>query len=175
MGKELTEVLCGYGRGKTALAIGQSIRAATQGKSAIIIQFLKGRERRALDFLQDLDNLDIRIFRFEKHMRSFEDLNEQEREEESSNIVNAMNYARKVIATGGCDFLVLDEILGIIEYGIVSVEAIVDVLKMKEDSMHIVMTGRVLPDGLLPYVDSVTTLTTNDLTDEVKKSTITED
>ena len=44
MEKELTEVYCGNGKGKTALAIGQSLRVATQGKSVIVIQFLKGRE-----------------------------------------------------------------------------------------------------------------------------------
>ena len=44
MEKELTEVYCGNGKGKTALAIGQSLRVATQGKSVIVIQFLKGRD-----------------------------------------------------------------------------------------------------------------------------------
>ena len=57
MEKELTEVYCGNGKGKTALAIGQSLRVATQGKSVIVIQFLKGRETHSLDFLQDVDNL----------------------------------------------------------------------------------------------------------------------
>ena len=36
MEKELTEVYCGNGKGKTALAIGQSLRVATQGKSVIV-------------------------------------------------------------------------------------------------------------------------------------------
>lgn len=66
MERELTEVYCGNGKGKTALAIGQSIREAVQGKSVIVIQFLKGCEKRSLDFLEDLDNLDFKIFRFEK-------------------------------------------------------------------------------------------------------------
>ena len=66
MERELTEVYCGSGRGKTTLAMGQSLRASTQGKSVIIIQFLKGNERRELDFLEELDELDIKIFRFEK-------------------------------------------------------------------------------------------------------------
>ena len=57
MERELTEVYCGNGKGKTALAIGQSLREATQGKSVIVIQFLKGRERKSLDFLQELMNL----------------------------------------------------------------------------------------------------------------------
>ncbi len=42
MEKEITEVYCGNGRGKTTLAIGQALRASSQGKSVIIIQFLKG-------------------------------------------------------------------------------------------------------------------------------------
>ena len=99
MEKEFTEVYCGGGKGKTTLAIGQCLRASAQGKSVIIIQFLKGRERRELDFLEELDNLDIKIFRFEKHDEGYEELNEQEKAEEKTNILNALNFARKVIAT----------------------------------------------------------------------------
>ena len=80
MEKELTEVYCGNGKGKTALAIGQSLRVATQGKSVIVIQFLKGRDQRSLDFLQDVDNLDFKIFRFEKRECCYEDLTEEEKE-----------------------------------------------------------------------------------------------
>ena len=149
MEKEFTEVYCGGGKGKTTLAIGQCLRASAQGKSVIIIQFLKGRERRELDFLEELDNLDIKIFRFEKHDEGYEELNEQEKAEEKTNILNALNFARKVIATQECDFLLLDEIL-----------ALPDILKMKDESMHILLTGRTLPDSLRKYADSITTLTT---------------
>ena len=147
MEKEFTEVYCGGGKGKTTLAIGQCLRASAQGKSVIIIQFLKGRERRELDFLEELDNLDIKIFRFEK-------------QEEKTNILNALNFARKVIATQECDFLLLDEILALPDYGITTAEAIGDILKMKDESMHILLTGRTLPDSLRKYADSITTLTT---------------
>ena len=57
MEKEMAEVYCGNGRGKTTLAIGQALRASSQGKSVIIIQFLKGNERRELDFLEELDHM----------------------------------------------------------------------------------------------------------------------
>lgn len=53
MEREITEVYCGNGKGKTTLAVGRGLRFATQGKSVIIIQFLKGRERRELDFLEE--------------------------------------------------------------------------------------------------------------------------
>ena len=160
MEKEITEVYCGNGKGKTTLAIGQSLRFAANGKSVIIIQFLKGRERRELDFLEELDNLDFKIFRFEKMDACYNDLSEQEKEEERTNILNGLNFARKVVATRECDFLLLDEILGLMDRGIATVDMIIDVLKQKDESMHIIMTGRWLPEALRPYVDCVTTLTT---------------
>ena len=87
-------------------------------------------------------------------------LNEQEKAEEKTNILNALNFARKVIATQECDFLLLDEILALPDYGITTAEAIGDILKMKDESMHILLTGRTLPDSLRKYADSITTLTT---------------
>ena len=178
MEKELTEVYCGNGRGKTTLAIGQSLRASAQGKSVIIIQFLKGKERRELDFLEEIEGLDIKILRFEKMDCCYEDLSDQEKAEENRNILNGLNFARKVIATQECDFLLLDEILGLLDNGIATEEAIEDILKLKDESMHIVMTGRELPDGLKAHVDTVTTLTTEEvhpIQDEIKSHTDTEE
>lgn len=162
MEKELTEVYCGNARGKTTLAMGQSLRACAQGKSVIIIQFLKGSERKELDFLEELDNLDIKIFRFEKMETCYDELNEQEKDEEKRNILNGLNFARKVIATRECDFLVLDEILGLLDNGIATTEMIADILKLKDESMHIIMTGRMMPESLEKYVDSITNMTTEE-------------
>ena len=36
------EVICGNGKGKTALAVGKGVIALTRQKSVIMIQFLKG-------------------------------------------------------------------------------------------------------------------------------------
>ena len=134
MEREITEVYCGNGKGKTTLAVGRGLRFATQGKSVIIIQFLKGRERRELDFLEELDNFDFKIFRFEKMDTCYNDLSEQEKTEERTNILNGLNFARKVIATGECDFLLLDEILGLMDKGIAPVETIIDMLKQKDEN-----------------------------------------
>ena len=169
MERELTEVYCGNGKGKTALAIGQSLREATQGKSVIVIQFLKGRERKSLDFLQELMNLDFKIFRFEKQDCCYAELTEEEKKEENVNILNGVNFARKVIVTQECDFLLLDEILGLVDKGIVTVDTVADILKQKDESMHIVMTGWNLPEELRPYVDMITTLNTEEINaDSVK-------
>ena len=129
----------------------------------IIIQFLKGRERRELDFLEELDNMDIKIFRFERMNRCYEELSIEEKEEERLNILNGLNFARKVVATQECDFLLLDEILRLLDNGITTEETIGEILKLKDESMHIVMTGQELPEGLRKYVDRVTTLSTENI------------
>ena len=162
----LTEVYCGSGRGKTTLAIGQSLKASVQGSSVIIIQFLKGRERKELDFLEELDGHDIKIFRFEKQEVRYVELNEQEKEEERRNILNGVNFARKVVSTYECDFLLLDEILGLLNAGIITTDVIIDILKMKNEKMQIVMTGDYCPEELKPYIDSITELTTTYTTEE---------
>ena len=144
MERELTEVYCGNGKGKTALAIGQSIREAVQGRSVIVIQ-------------------DFKIFRFEKRDCCYDQLTEEEKAEEKSNILNGLNFARKVVVTQECDFLLLDEILGLLDCGIVTADVIADILKQKDESMHIVMTGWNFPDELRPYVDTVTTLNTEEI------------
>ena len=94
MEKEFTEVFCGSGKGKTTLAVGQCLRASANGKSVIIIQFLKGKERRELDFLEELENQDIKIFRFEKMEKCYEQLNDQEKEEENFDIEEELELAK---------------------------------------------------------------------------------
>lgn len=64
------------------------------------------------------------MFRFQKREDSFEDLTPQEREEEIPNLANGLNFAKKVLATGECDVLILDEVLGLVEQGIATVEEI---------------------------------------------------
>lgn len=154
------EVFCGKGKGKTALAIGEAIKVSAKGQSVIIIQFLKGSERSEVAFLEDLGGLDIKLFRFEKMEYEYNQLSDQEKAEERTNILNGMNFARKVIVTQECDFLVLDEILGLISMGIVTREMVEELLSQIGPSMHVVLTGRDFPEWLSKCVDCVTTLST---------------
>ena len=90
-------------------------------------------------------------------------LTDEEKHEERINILNGVNFARKVIVTRECDFLVLDELLGLIEMNIVTQEAVRELLQAKDESMTILITGRRVPEWLIPLTDSVTTLTTTDI------------
>ena len=55
MDKGSIHIYCGEGKGKTTAAIGQGIQEASQGRSVIIIQFMKERNAEAIGFVQRLD------------------------------------------------------------------------------------------------------------------------
>ena len=129
--KGLTQIYCGPGKGKTSVAIGQAIRAVGYGKRAIVIQFLKGRATSRLDYLNAMEP-EVRLFRFEKKDKFYEDLTDEEKKEENLNIRNGLNFARKVLLTEECDMLILDEILGALEFGIVSEEEIESLIQAKD-------------------------------------------
>lgn len=154
MNKKKVQVYCGTGKGKTTAAVGQCIRAASMGYEVIIIQFLKGKDALEFSFLSKLEP-DIKLFRFEKEEVNYTDLTEQEQKEERENIINGFNFARKVIETGGCDVLVLDEVLGLIELGIITEEDLIKLIQLRDDYVGLVMTGQKLPEGLSQYVNSI--------------------
>lgn len=154
MSKGIVQVYYGTGKGKTSAAVGQCIRAAGQGLSVIIIQFLKGKEADEFNFLGKLEP-EIKLFRFEKADRSYDLLLASQQKEEKQNILNGFNFAKKVIDTGECDVLVLDEVLALPDLGIITVDDIISLTSMREDYCRIVLTGRNLPRELLPYADVV--------------------
>ncbi len=66
-----------------------------------------------------------------------------------------MNFAKKVMATGECDLLILDEILGIVDQKIITVETLASALNSRESEMSVILTGKVFPAELETYVDSI--------------------
>lgn len=48
------------------------------------------------------------------------------------NIKNALGYSRKVLDTGQCDLLILDEIFGLVDYNIITIEELMDLIAVKK-------------------------------------------
>ena len=140
MSQRIVQVYYGSGKGKTSAAVGQCIRAAGLGQSVIIIQFLKGKDAEEFSFLNRLEP-DIKLFRFERENESYD----SQKKEERQNILNGFNFAKKVIDTGECDVLVLDEVLGLVDLEIISIEDIISLITLRDDYCKLVMTGRCLP------------------------------
>ena len=158
MAKGLIYIYTGDGRGKSPAAIGRAVQAAVEGKSVVIIQFLKGKGLEDSEFLRRMEP-EIKLFRFEKSDENFEQLPEEKKKEEILNIRNGMNFAKKVLTTGECDLLILDEVLGLVEKGIVSVEDLKTMLECREET-SVILTGIKLTDEICVLSDEVSRIET---------------
>ena len=123
----------------------------------VIIEFLKAKEEDELGFLKRLEP-EIKVFRFEREEAFYEDLSDEEKQEEKVNILNGYNFAKKVLSIGECDVLILDEILGLVDLGIITCEDVIRLIDMKDESVELIMTGRHLPEELIPYADYISRL-----------------
>jgi cob(I)alamin adenosyltransferase len=151
-------IYAGDGRGKSPAAIGRAVQAAAQGKHVVLIQFLKARGLDNSDFLRRMEP-EIKVFRFENSQENFEQLSEEKKQEEIVNIRNGMSFAKKVLTTGECDLLILDEVLGLVEKGIVTVEELKGILECREET-DIIMTGIRLSDEICVLADEVSKIET---------------
>ncbi len=146
--------------GKTSAALGKGLREAGAGKSVIVIQFLKEKQAGNVEeFFKRLEP-EIRLFRFEKFPENYESLTDREKEEENLNIKNGLNFARKVMMTEECDVLILDEILGLTDREIVTIEDLRRLIDMASENIELYLTGNCRCEELWPYVNEVTELMT---------------
>ena len=147
-------VYFGNGKGKSSSAIGHAICAAGAGEAVAIIQFLKGNNQKEIDFLKRLEP-EVRLFSFEKNAEFFEELSEEQKQEEILNMKNGLNFAKKVLVTGESTILVLDEILGLLEKNIITVEDIKNLIESKDEETELILTGTYMDQELIQYVDAV--------------------
>lgn len=155
MNKGCVQVFCGGGNGKTTAAIGKGIRALSSHKKVIMIQFLKGNQERVENYALKQLEPEMKVFRFEKSTAFFENLTQEEKREEEINIRNGLNFAKKVLSTNECDLLILDEIFGILDLNIISLEDFIRILEQRDEEVDLILTGKNFPEGLKPYVDTI--------------------
>ena len=154
MKENLIQVICGPGKGKTASALGRGVTALLKGKTVIMVQFLKGSmETEGMEIVKRLEP-EFKLFRFEKSPIFFDQLSEEEKDEARINIRNGLNYAKKVLTTEECDLLVLDEALGLVDQNIVTEEEMAGILSCR-DQVQVIVTGKVLPEGIRRIADKV--------------------
>ena len=152
MEKGLIQVYGGDGHGKSAAAMGRAIQLASAGKSVVIINFLKRNQNE--EFLKRLEP-EIKIFRFEKSEEEFSQLSDERKQEEIQNIKNGLNFAKKVLATGECSLLILDEVLGLIDNGIITMEDLRHIIDAKSEDVGIIMTGIHLSNEVCQIADEI--------------------
>lgn len=158
MSEGLIHIYTGDGRGKSPAAIGRAIQAAATGKSVVIIQFLKGKGLEDSEFIRRMEP-EVKLFRFEKSDENFVELSEEKKQDEIRNIKNGINFGKKVLTTAECDLLILDEVLGLVEKEIISVEELKALLECRGNT-DVILTGITLNDEICVLADEVSKIET---------------
>lgn len=139
---ENVHIIYGAGYGKTAAAMGLAVKAAGAGETVTIVQFLKGVDA---DY-SILDQFDeIKFFTFENSEKPYGQLSFGEREEQRAKAKNSFHYAKKVIDTGSSDIVILDEVLGLMDYNILYLEDFEELLNINS-KVKLILTGRNCPE-----------------------------
>ncbi|MCM1499515.1 MAG: cob(I)yrinic acid a,c-diamide adenosyltransferase [Clostridium sp.] len=141
---ENVHVIYGAGYGKTAAAMGLAVKAVGAGETVTIVQFLKGTDA-DYSILSQYD--DINFFTFENSEKPYGELSFEEREEQRTKAKNSFHYAKKVIDTGSTDVVILDEVLGLMDYNILDEEDIAGLLRVNS-TVKLILTGRNCPESI---------------------------
>jgi cob(I)alamin adenosyltransferase len=60
------------------------------------------------------------------------------------------------VRTGGYDLIILDEISYLVNWHLISLEEILTFLRNKPPTLHLVLTGRQMPQAIIELADLVT-------------------
>nr|BAL55795.1 cob(I)alamin adenosyltransferase [uncultured Acetothermia bacterium] len=159
----LVQMWWGDGKGKTTAALGMALRALGRGFKVHLIQFLKGGIR-GVDAFEEYGELKA-LKRFENF--SFERYGMPEwligkpTEGHIEAGRKALEATARALSSGKYDMVIVDECLYAVQFGVISAEDLITVVKGKAPKTECVLTGS---HKRLPEIEEIA-----DLVTEVRK------
>lgn len=150
-GRGLVIVITGDGKGKTTAAFGQALRAAGQGYKVFIIQFMKGRkygEYKAVKkylpgITVNLSGLDSFVMRDNPAKIDIELARK------------GLEKAKRAIQSGKYDMVVLDEINVALDFNLIDINEVIELIKNRPPDLDLILTGRYAPKKIISLADTV--------------------
>ncbi|MGD8399738.1 MAG: cob(I)yrinic acid a,c-diamide adenosyltransferase [Bacillota bacterium] len=158
--KGLIHIYTGDGKGKTTAALGLGLRAYGRGFRVRLVQFLKGRDTGELDVLQRLTPNFV-VCRTQELKKFVKDLDSGELVRVRAATRQLWEEAVAVAQAGGCDLLILDEVMAALRTGCLGLPPLVAFLTRKPPALEVALTGRdALPElvELADYVSEIKTV-----------------
>ena len=147
--KGLVQIYFGRGKGKTTAALGLAFRAVGRGLRVHIIQFMKGFDYGELHAAKTSGLFEITQFGRPDFVTEATQTDIEMGQE-------GLEFARKTIMGGAYDIVILDEIGMAIEYSLIDVNEVLELLDNKRNEVEIVLTGARMHPKLLERADLVT-------------------
>jgi len=151
--KGMIQVYTGSGKGKTTAALGLAMRALGHGFKVYIIQFMKGNIRYGeVEMARQLfPDLVIK----QMGRETFVDRDNPDKIDIEL-AQKAFELAKEVIGGGEYDIVVLDEINVAVDYALISLEALLDLINSRPAHVELILTGRYAQEEVIHRADLVT-------------------
>ena len=147
----MIQVYTGDGKGKTTAAIGQAIRAIGHNFKVLMIQFMKGDSTYGeIIASQKISNFEIKQFGLPTFVKKGEPSPEDLRLAQEG-----LTFAKKALQDNKYQMIILDEINVAIDYGLVKLSEVLELIKNCPKSIELILTGRYASKELLDLADLV--------------------
>ena len=143
-------VYTGNGKGKTTAAFGLAMRAAGRGKKVCIIQFMKPDKGYG-------EQISARKLGIELHpMGRDKFVNKNNPDRIDVNLAKKALQLAKDKMNGNYDLLILDEINVAVDFNLISVDDVLNLLSDIPERTEVILTGRYARDEIINRADLVT-------------------
>ncbi len=143
-------VYTGNGKGKTTAAFGLAMRAAGRGKRVCIIQFMKPDNGYGEQISARKLGIEVYAFGTNKFVNK-----NNPSDEDIALAQNALKLAKSKI-NDGYDLVILDELNVAVDFNLVSLNDVLDLISHLPETTELVITGRYAKDDLIEKADLVT-------------------
>jgi len=148
--KGFIHVYTGNGKGKTTAAIGLGIRATGEGLTVYMIQFMKGRRYSEIDALDRIQNFTVVQFGRDEFV-----LKENPEQIDIDLARKGFEQAKKIINKGEHDVVILDEINVAVDYNLIPLNDVLQLLEEKPKKVELILTGRYASPEVVKQADIV--------------------
>jgi len=146
-------LLKGNGKGKSSSALGTMARCVGHGKKSAVIQFIKGRkETGEFLFFRDHPLIDWYVM---GHGFTWET---QDKQQDIEAAQQAWAKAVELLQDSSYEMLVFDEMAYMFKYNYLPLEPVIEALQNRPRNQHVMITGRVMPQGLEDIADTISNI-----------------
>lgn len=151
--KGLIIIHTGNGKGKTTAALGLAMRAWGNGLRILILQFIKGGWK--YGELKTMEQLAPRL-KVKQCGEGFTQRNEEDKEKHKVAAQQALKEAEIEICSERWEMIILDEINYTVKFNLIEESAVLHLLEIKPENLHLVLTGRDASPSIIQKADLVT-------------------
>jgi cob(I)alamin adenosyltransferase len=148
--KGFVHVYTGDGKGKTTAAIGLGIRSVGAGLRVHMVQFMKGRRYSEIDALENIPGFTVVQFGRDEFVDK-----KKPAQVDIDLARKGLAYAREVFKKNEYDVVILDEINVAVDFCLLSVQDVLDLLDARPEGMEVVLTGRYASPEIIKKADLV--------------------